>query len=59
MKVASDIESAVVTSEEMKKSRSWIPLASLVAGPVLAFAFWAADVFLLNPDMYADTDHAW
>ena len=27
-------------------------MASLVAGPVLAFGFWAADVFLLNPGMY-------
>ncbi len=34
------------------KSRWWIPLASLVAGPVIAFGFWAADVFLFNPDMY-------
>jgi lysylphosphatidylglycerol synthetase-like protein (DUF2156 family) len=34
------------------KSRWWIPLASLVAGPVIAFALWAADVFLFNPDMY-------
>ena len=34
------------------KSRWWIPLASLVAGPVIAFALWAADVFVLNPDMY-------
>lgn len=33
-------------------SRWWIPLASLAAGPVIAFAFWAADVFVLNPDMY-------
>ncbi|MAE40173.1 MAG: hypothetical protein CML07_04510 [Psychrobacter sp.] len=34
------------------KSRWWIPLASLVAGPVIAFALWAADVFVLHPDMY-------
>ena len=34
------------------KSRMWIPLASLVAGPVFAFGIWAADVFMLNPDMY-------
>ena len=34
------------------KSRWWIPLASLVAGPLLAFGYWAADVFLLNPGMY-------
>ena len=27
-------------------------MASLVAGPVIAFGFWAADVFVLNPDMY-------
>ena len=35
-----------------KKSRRWIPLASLVAGPVLAVGFWAADVFVFNPAMY-------
>lgn len=34
------------------KSRWWIPLASLVAGPLIAFGLWAADVFLFNPDMY-------
>jgi Na+/proline symporter len=34
------------------KSRWWIPLASLVAGPVIAFALWAAEVFVLHPDMY-------
>ena len=27
-------------------------MASLVAGPVIAFGFWAADVLVLNPDMY-------
>ncbi len=35
-----------------KRSRWWMSAASLVAGPALAFGFWAADVFLLNPDMY-------
>ena len=34
------------------RSSSWIPLASLVAGPVLAVGFWAAEVFVLNRDMY-------
>lgn len=34
------------------KSRRWIPLASLVAGPVIAFCFWGADVFVINVDMY-------
>ena len=38
--------------EDGNKSRWWIPLASLVAGPVIAFGFWAADVFVLHPDMY-------
>jgi len=27
-------------------------LVLLFAGPLLAFGFWAADVFLLNPGMY-------
>jgi len=39
-------------SEKMINSRWWMPLASLVAGPVLTFGCWAADVFLLNPGMY-------
>ena len=34
------------------KSRWWIPLAALVAGPVIAFGLWAADVLVFNPDMY-------
>jgi len=34
------------------KSRKWIPVASLVAGPVIAFGLWAADVFVFNPEMY-------
>lgn len=34
------------------KSRWWIPLASLAAGPVIAFLFWVADVFVINADMY-------
>ena len=42
-------------SEKMINSRWWIPLASLVAGPVLTFGYWAADVFLLNPGLYPST----
>ncbi len=36
----------------MINSRWWMLLASLVAGPVLTFGYWAADVFLLNPGLY-------
>ena len=32
-------------------------MAALVAGPMLAFGFWTADVFLLNPDMYPSAFH--
>ena len=48
---------ATTDSSQTKRLRSnkssWcVPLVSLVAGPLLAFGFWVADVFLLNPDMY-------
>ena len=33
-------------------SHRWIPLGSLVGGPVIAFGFWAVDVFVLSPEMY-------
>ena len=29
-----------------------LPLAAVVAGPVISFGLWAADVFMLNTDMY-------
>jgi hypothetical protein len=45
-------DSSQTIQSRSNKSRWWIPLASLVAGPVLAFGYWAADVFLLNPGMY-------
>ena len=35
-----------------KNSRMWIPLVSLITGPVIAFGLWAADVFVLNSEMY-------
>ena len=34
------------------KAHWWLPLAALVAGPVIAFASWAAEVFVFHPDMY-------
>jgi purine-cytosine permease-like protein len=36
----------------VNKSGRWIIVASLVAGPVIAFGLWAADVIVFNPDMY-------
>ena len=42
------------------KSRSWIiPLVSLFAGPAIALVWWAADVFIFNPDMYPRDSDAW
>ena len=35
-----------------KLPRRWIPLTSLVAGPLLAFGFWAIEVLMLHPDFY-------
>ena len=40
------------TAGNVGNARLWISLSSLVAGPVIAFGLWAADVFVLNPDMY-------
>ena len=37
------------------QSRLWIPLASLGAGPIIAFSWWVADVFVLNPRHVSNT----
>ena len=37
---------------ESKTSRLRLYLAALFAGPMIAVAFWALEVFVLNPEMY-------
>ena len=40
-----------------KRGVGWAPLVALVAGPILAVAWWAVWVYWLHPDQYRHDQH--
>ena len=39
------------------KSRTWLPLAALLAGPMIAIAYFAADVFIVSRNYFTTNDY--